>query len=112
MSTMHCITHFDINHDLFSKYTDQRVLDVLKEKIDKYNENPTKDNFHEVIHNCPEGIELTRRVTTNYLQLKTMYLQRQHHKMYAWSKDFTEMCERLPYFKLFALNRTSMKRVG
>lgn len=102
MSTMHCISKFEIDYDLFSKYTDQRVLDVLKEKIEEFNNNPTKENFHKVIHNCPEGIELTRRITTNYLQLKTMYLQRENHKMFAWSEDFVEMCNRLPYFKMFA----------
>lgn len=102
MSTMHCISKFEIDYDLFSKYTDQRVLDVLKEKIEKFNNAPTQSNFHEVIHNCPEGIELTRRITTNYLQLKTMYLQRENHKMFAWSKDFIEMCEELPCFKMFA----------
>lgn len=101
MSTMHCITKFEIDYDLFSEYTDQRVLDVLKEKIEEYNNNPTKENFHKVIHNCPEGIELTRRITTNYLQLKTMYLQRENHKMFAWSEDFVDMCDRLPCFKMF-----------
>ena len=72
-----------------------------KEKIDEYNANPTKENFHKVIHNCPEGIELTRRVSTNYLQLKTMLNQREFHKMYSWSKDFVNMCKELPYFYEF-----------
>lgn len=102
MSTMHCITKFEIDYNLFSEYTDPRVLEVLKEKIEKFNHTPSKRNFHEVIHNCPEGIELTRRITTNYLQLKTMYQQRENHKMFAWSEDFTKMCDVLPCFKMFA----------
>ena len=105
-STMHCITKFDIDYNLFSKYTDKRVLDILKEKIEQYNENPTSDNFHEIIHNCPEGIQLTRRVTTNYLQLKTMFNQRKNHKMYAWSKDFIALLEQLPlFFEITGLQR-------
>ena len=103
MSTMHCLTKFNLNDNLFSEYTDQRAIDLVNEKIVKYNKNPTSDNFHEVIHNCPEGIELCRRISTNYLQLKTMYKQRENHKMYAWSKDFTEMCDGLPYFKELCL---------
>jgi hypothetical protein len=75
----------------------------LNEKIEQYNKNPTSDNFHRVIHNCPEGIELCRRVTTNYLQLKTMRSQREHHKMYAWSKDYLNFCDNLPYFKELCL---------
>ncbi|WP_252225148.1 MULTISPECIES: hypothetical protein [unclassified Clostridium] len=103
MSTMHCLTKFDLDSNLFSKYTDQRIIDILKEKIEKYNNSPTLNNFHEVIHNCPEGIQLIRRVYTNYLQLKTMYNQRKHHKMYSWSQDFINMCNELPYFNELCL---------
>ena len=68
----------------------------------KFCENfTTEDNFNKVIYNCPEGIELTRRVTTNYLQLKTMYNQRKHHKMKSWNEDFINMCNELPFFTLF-----------
>ena len=103
MSTMHCLTKFNLNDNLFSEWVDKRNIEILNEKIEEYNENPTSDNFHKVIHNCPEGIELCRRVSTNYLQLKTMYNQRKNHKMYAWSEDFTDMCEELKYFKELSL---------
>ena len=104
-SSMYCITKFDVE-DVFSEYVDPRVLEVLKELIDEYNNNPTPENFHRVIHNCPEGLQLTRRVTTNYLQLKTMYEQRKYHKMYAWSKDFVRLVESLPlFFEITGLER-------
>lgn len=104
MSTMHCLTKFDlINGNLFSEYTDQRTIDILNEKIQEFNNNPTPENFHKVIHNCPEGIELCRRITSNYLQFKTMKGQREFHKMYAWSKDFLRLCDELPYFKELCL---------
>ena len=104
-SSMYCITKFDVD-DVFSEYVDPRVLEVLKELIDEYNNNPTPENFHKVIHNCPEGLQLTRRVTTNYLQLKTMYEQRKNHKMYAWSKDFITLLEQLPlFFEITGLQR-------
>ena len=104
-SSMYCITKFDVE-DVFSEYVDPRVLEVLKELIDEYNSNPTPENFHKVIHNCPEGLQLTRRVTTNYLQLKTMYEQRKHHKMFAWNKDFVRLVESLPlFFEITGLQR-------
>lgn len=104
MSTMHCLTKFDlVNDNLFSEYTDQRTIDILNEKIQEYNNSPTPENFHKVIHNCPEGIELCRRITSNYLQFKTMRNQREFHKMYAWSKDFLRLCYELPYFKELCL---------
>ncbi len=98
MSTMHCILIFNLNEGLFSEYVDPRVISILEEKIAAYNNDPTPENFHRVIHNIPEGIELTRRVTTNYLQLKTMYHQRKSHKMFSWNKDFIRLCDELSYF--------------
>lgn len=101
MSTMHCLCKFVRLDEMFSPYTDPRSIAICNEYIEKYNNDPTPENFHKVIHNCPEGIELTRRVSTNYLQLKTMLNQREFHKMYSWSKDFVNMCKELPYFYEF-----------
>ena len=98
MSTMHCLCKFEKLNEMFSPYTDPRSIAICNEYIEIYNNDPTLENFQKVIHNCPEGIELTRRVVTNYLQLKTMYSQRKNHKMFAWSKDFTKLLDELPYF--------------
>ena len=98
MSTMHCLCKFENLDSMFSKYTDPRTIAICKEYINEYIANPTPKNFHKVIHNCPEGIELTRRVTTNYLQFKTMLTQREFHKMFSWSEDFVILCGDLPYF--------------
>lgn len=59
--------------------------------------------FMKVISNCPLGFMLTMRVTTNYQQLKTMYLQRNNHKL---KEDWGPMCdfiEGLPMFKELCL---------
>lgn len=37
-------------------------------------------------------------VSTNYLQLKTMYRQRKHHKLKEDWNAFCQMCEKLPMF--------------
>ena len=106
MSTMHCLCKFEKLNEMFSPYTDPRSIAICNEYIEIYNENPTPENFQKVIHNCPEGIELTRRIETNYLQLKTMYTQRKNHKMFAWSKDFIKLLDKLPYFyELTGINK-------
>lgn len=61
-------------------------------------EIPIEDLYMYIISNCPQGLEKTMRVSTNYLQLKTMYLQRKNHKLYDW-REFTKWIETLPYFK-------------
>lgn len=98
MSTMHCLCKFEKLNEMFSEYTDPRSIAICNEHIEEYNNNPTPENFQKVIHSCPEGIELTRRIATNYLQLKTMLSQREFHKMYAWCKDFVNFTKELPYF--------------
>lgn len=109
MSTMHRILKFDVDKS-FSEYVDPRSIEILKEKIAAYEKNKTPENFHQVIHNIPEGIELTRRVTTNYLQLKTMYHQRKSHKMFSWNKDFIRLCDELPWFyELIGVNSEEEK---
>ena len=101
MSTMHCLTKFEKLVEMFSKNVDPRNIAILNEKIEEYNNNPTMDNFEKVIDNCPQGIELCRRVTLNYLQIKTMLEQRKNHKMSSWREDFIRLAGQLPYFKEF-----------
>jgi len=48
-----------------------------------------------LIYNCPIGLELTARITTNYLQLRTIYKQRRHHKLTEWC-EFCAWIETLP----------------
>ncbi len=54
--------------------------------------------WDELVANMPQGIELTARITTNYLQLKTMYKQRKYHKSIHW-RDFCAWIETLPLAK-------------
>lgn len=83
-SKMHCILKMDIA-SMCNEYVDQRVINVLKEKIDTYNIEPTQENFQKVISNCPMGFELTARITSNYLQEKSIRQQRKGHKLEEWS---------------------------
>lgn len=56
-----------------------------------------KDIFMKIISNLPMGFMLWAGFTTNYRQLKTIYLQRKNHKLPEW-KQFCEWIRSLPYF--------------
>lgn len=53
---------------------------------------------------CPMGFELTARVTTNFLQLKTIYNQRKNHKLPEWLQ-FCEFIKSLPFAKEFIIGK-------
>lgn len=55
--------------------------------------------FMRVISNCPQGIELVMRCSTNYLQLRNIYHQRKNHKLKEdWVDGFCkDFVENLPY---------------
>ena len=96
-STMHRIARFDMDK-VYMPYTDSRIIDIIKEKVEAYNSNPTPERYLELLYSNPCGMRLTAGITTNYRQLKTMYFQRKDHRLPEW-KAFCEWCETLPYFK-------------
>lgn len=59
-------------------------------------------SFEELVYSCPMGLELTARITTNYLQLKTIWNQRHNHKLEEW-RDFCGRIESLPFAKEFII---------
>jgi hypothetical protein len=52
-----------------------------------------------IISNCPMGLELFMRVSTNYKQLQTIYHQRKHNKLKEDWGAFCKFIESLPYAK-------------
>ena len=96
-SKMHRLTKMD-----FDKCCNEWVSDEtkaqMKRLIAEYNAIPTGDNFMRVISNCPQGILLFMRVSTNYEQLHTIYVQRKNHRLPCW-REFCEWIETLPYAK-------------
>lgn len=101
-STMHRITKFDLDK-AYIKYVDERIVDIMKEKVNQYNnlEDKTSDEakelYLEILYSNPCGFLLTARMTTNYQQLKTMYSQRKNHRLPEW-REFCKWCETLPLF--------------
>ena len=90
-----------------NKYVDKGIIDLAQRKIDRYNSlkasGASGDElyaaFMEMISNCPMGVELFMRVTTNYKQLQTIYRQRLHHKLKEDWGAVCDMIESLPYAK-------------
>ncbi len=54
--------------------------------------------FMKVRSNLPSGFEMWMTVRSNYLQLKTMYLQRKNHKLREDWKNFCDWILTLPMF--------------
>lgn len=52
----------------------------------------------DLIYNCPLALKLTAGLSTNYLQLKTIYGQRRGHRLKEW-QTFCDWIEQLPLFK-------------
>lgn len=105
-STMHRITKFDLDK-IYIKYVDPRVIDIMKQKIEEYNqledEKQKKEKYLELLYTNPCGMYLTARMTTNYQQLKTIYQQRRTHRLPEW-QEFCDWVETLPHFKELCLN--------
>ena len=66
--------------------------------IDDYNDfeiNSKEECFQYIISNLPMGFELWMGISSNYLQLKTIYSQRKNHRLPEW-KEFCDWIETLP----------------
>lgn len=100
-SKMHTILHGEVS---FEDGTDQGVIKAWDDLRARCIADDTQDNFQTLIMSTPIGMLLTADTITNYLQLKTVYQQRNTHKMVSWSKycdwiaslpGFTELTQKL-----------------
>lgn len=103
-STMHRITRFDFD-DVYISYVDERIIDIMKEKIEEYNSTPEseverrRELYLEILYSNPAGFRITAGITTNYRQLKTIYQQRKNHRLPEW-REFCKWIKTLPYAEL------------
>lgn len=98
MSSMHCITKM-IYDEVFFSYVTDNTKHEMERLLDEYNKNPCKETKLRMLYNCPTGLQLTARMTTNYRQLKTIYKQRRTHTLPEW-QAFCDWIETLPYSEL------------
>jgi hypothetical protein len=88
----------------FNEYVMGESKELMKRLIEHYNtmlDLGSKDDvyraFMMVLSNCPQGIELFMRCSTNYEQLATIYRQRRHHKLKEDWGAFCKFVESLPF---------------
>ena len=95
-SKMHKLVSMDMDA-CFNKYVVAQSKELMKRLIAQYNEDKSYENFMRALSNCPLGIELFMRCSTNYEQLATIYRQRKSHRLKEDWGAFCEMIENLPY---------------
>lgn len=96
-SKMHSIIYIDFETNL-TCYVDDIIKKRIIELQQQYFEKPIYENFRILLDSSPIGTLITARITTNYLQLKTMYSQRKEHRLEEWRLDFVRFCKELPRF--------------
>ena len=101
-SKMHRILKIDLDKAC-NKYVLDSTKETLKNLIDTYNRETNdlgkKELFNHIIANTPSGLMLTARMTTNYLQLKSIVNQRSNHKMQEW-RLLCDYFKTLPMFDM------------
>ena len=106
-SKMHKLVKMNMDA-CFNKYVTKESKEQMKYLVAEYNEAVThktrKDYqdhvyraFMRVLSNCPLGVELFMRCTTNYEQLATIYRQRKNHVLREDWMAFCKFIEGLPY---------------
>lgn len=90
-------------HDCFTKYVDEETREHLERLYYGYVNSKGTDQQYEaymkLIHNLPCGIELWATCYTNYLQLKTIVIQRFGHKQKEDWMGFIKACYEMPEFR-------------
>ena len=101
-SKIHKLAKMDMQ-TCFNKYVTEETRLQMSELVELYKNSPNYENFMLLISNCPLGVELFMRCTTNYRALKTIYKQRKNHILRDdWQIGFCKnFIEKLPYFNEF-----------
>lgn len=97
-STMHRISKFDLDEQ-YIEYVDPRIINVMNELKDRYNETQDPEDYLRLLYSNPCGFRLTAAMTTNYRQLKTIYSQRRFHRLPEW-REFCDWILTLPHSEL------------
>ena len=85
-------------------YYNSLVARPLPEDDDEFKkkcEQEVYEAFMAVLSNCPLGVELFMRCSTNYKQLQTIFHQRKNHKLKEDWGAFCDFIRGLPYAKEF-----------
>ena len=106
MSTMHRLSRMKVA-DNVTKYADKVIVERCQELVDKYNAEPTEENFLIMTRNIPADFMITARVQMSYRCLKNIYYQRKNHRQPEW-KVICDWIRTLPMMD-WILTRTEEK---
>ena len=98
MSKMHRITMLDL--DKHCPLVDNELLKISQRYVNAYKKGEI--GIDACLSNIPMGLQMTARMTTNYLQLLSIYHQRNTHRSDEW-KEFCFWVKTLPMFKELCL---------
>lgn len=104
-SKMHRLTSLDSIRNYCTEDTDQLSIDIVDGMIAAYKKTDDtevkKILFNRIISSLPMGYLMWMGISTNYLQLKTIYAQRckHKHKLKEW-QEFGGFIESLPMSEL------------
>lgn len=91
--------------DYFNEYVDRDIIKTIQFYVEQYfiakennNEKLSYEFFMKTVSNLPMGYEMWMSISTNYLQLKTIYNQRKNHKLKQDWGAFCDWCLSLPRF--------------
>lgn len=104
-STMHKISQMDLQSDMFTEETGLNTIELLMEEQQYYLKFPSEENFRRLKAAIPEGLMLTARISTNYQQLRTIFNQRNNHRLQEWQL-FCQWIRELPYGKELITNES------
>lgn len=97
-SKMHRLAAMDM--DLCcNQYVTETSKSQMRALVDRYNTTKSYEDFMAMLSNCPQGLELFMRCSTNYEQLATIYRQRKNHRLKEDWGAFCDFIESLPYAK-------------
>lgn len=108
-STMHRLTQtLNTQERPYNKYVDDRIITICNGYLQEYLKLVEGDvaeanqkiyeAYMRLRSNLPSGYEHSMTVTTNYLQIKTMYQQRKNHKLKEDWGAFIDWASKLPHF--------------
>lgn len=100
MSKMHRISNIDVAETVNEKVS-IAAIDNIKAYVNDYKNREV--DIDTVLSNVPMGLEMTARMSTNYLQLKTIYKQRKNHRSEQWA-EFCKWIESLPLAQMLIIN--------
>ena len=96
----------DSEEPFYDYHTDgfiDELCETLEQLRQKYNETKDKRYWKELVRWLPNGWLQTRTVTMNYENLRSMYHQREYHKLSEWHQ-FCDWVKTLPYAEELIIN--------